>query len=281
MYNYYEPFLLDRYATTLTDVFGRRPCVELGDTYGARQQAVLTAGAGGARNCPTPWHGTRVSPSTDNYPFPYLASPGIPSFYWHTLLLMLGAAVLLIRATGQRFRALGGYFDLACMGAAFLLLETKNIVQFALLFGTTWFVNALVFAGILLSVYLAVEVARHLRLPHRSFLYGALLVSLVTTWVIPPSALLSLSVVPRFFAAVALAFAPVFLANLIFAQRFRDVASLPTAFAANLLGAMIGGMLEYLSLITGYRLLLVVVGALYLLAFTTGLERRSRILARP
>ena len=33
------------------------------------------------------------------------------------------------------------------MGAAFLLLETKNVVQFALLFGTTWFVNSLVFAG--------------------------------------------------------------------------------------------------------------------------------------
>ena len=41
------------------------------------------------------------------------------------------------------------------MGAAFLLLETKNVVQFALLFGTTWFVNALVFAGILLTVLLA------------------------------------------------------------------------------------------------------------------------------
>ncbi len=35
------------------------------------------------------------------------------------------------------------------MGAAFLLLETKSVVQFALLFGTTWFVNALVFGGIL------------------------------------------------------------------------------------------------------------------------------------
>ena len=38
---------------------------------------------------------------------------------------------------------MSGYVDLFFMGAAFLLLETKNIVQFALLFGTTWFVNAL------------------------------------------------------------------------------------------------------------------------------------------
>ena len=30
-------------------------------------------------------------------------------------------------------------------------IETKSVVQFALLFGTTWFVNSLVFAGILLA----------------------------------------------------------------------------------------------------------------------------------
>ena len=55
------------------------------------------------------------------------------------------------------------YVDLFFMGAAFLLLETSNVVRFALLFGTTWFVNALVFAGILASVFLAIEVARRVR----------------------------------------------------------------------------------------------------------------------
>ena len=38
------------------------------------------------------------------------------------------------------------------MGAAFLLLETKSVVQFALLFGTMGVVNSLVFAWILVSV---------------------------------------------------------------------------------------------------------------------------------
>ena len=60
------------------------------------------------------------------------------------------------------------------MGAAFLLLETKNVVQFALLFGTTWFVNALVFFGILLAVLLAVEVARRVPLPPLPWLYALL-----------------------------------------------------------------------------------------------------------
>ena len=60
-----------------------------------------------------------------------------------------------------------------------------------------------------------------------------------------------------------------------FAQRFSGVESSGTAFAANLLGAMVGGTLEYLSLITGYHVLLIVIGVLYGLAFVTGLRSSS------
>jgi hypothetical protein len=272
MYNYYEPFVLNRYAGTLADVYGRAPCVEVGNALASRRQAVLTAGAGAGVNCRTPWHRVKVAEPTDDYPFPYLAHRSIPGFYWHTLVLMLAASVLLVGFAGGSFRALGrmrSYVDLAFMGGAFLLLETKNVVQFALLFGTTWLVNSLVFAGVLLSVWLAIETARHVRLPRPWLLYVALLAALVVAWAIPPAALLSLSPVPRFFAAVAIAFAPIYLANLVFAQRFAAVGSSTVAFAANLLGAIVGGSLEYLSLVTGYRFLLVVVAALYGLAFLT------------
>jgi hypothetical protein len=156
------------------------------------------------------------------------------------------------------------------MGAAFLLLETKNVVQFALLFGTTWFVNALVFFGILLSVLAAVEVARRTRLRQPNLLYLALFGSLVLAWAIPPELVLSLDVPARLAVAVLLAFAPVFLANLVFAQRFGQVSSSTIAFATNLLGAMVGGVLEYSSLLLGYRALLVVVALLYGCAFISG-----------
>jgi hypothetical protein len=165
---------------------------------------------------------------------------------------------------------MGRYVDLMFMGGAFLLLETKNIVQFALPFGTTWVVNSLVFAGILLSVLAAVEVARRVRLPRPIVLFGALFAALAVAWVVPPDDLLGLGTVPRFLLAVLIAFTPIFLANLIFAQRFKDVGSSTTAFGANLLGAMIGGVLEYLALITGYRFLLVLVAVLYALAFVSG-----------
>ena len=95
---------------------------------------------------------------------------------------------------GAARRRMRPYADLFCMGAAFLLLETKNVVQFALLFGTTWFVNSLVFAGILLAVLAAVEVARRVRLPSPSVMYGVLLACLVVAWLVPPAALLGLPV---------------------------------------------------------------------------------------
>src|SRR5262249_32311434 len=92
--------------------------------------------------------------------FPYLPSPSIPPVYLWMLGAILLASLLLVRAAGGPLSRMSSYVDLAFMGAAFLLLETKNIVQFALLFGTTWFVNSLVFAGVLLAVYLAAETAR-------------------------------------------------------------------------------------------------------------------------
>jgi hypothetical protein len=275
MYNYYAPFLMSRYATTIEDAFHRTPCAEVGPPLGGRRLATLTVRPGMAvPNCASFWHGPRTAPATDDRPFPYLQRPTIPGPYRWMLAAIILASLLLVRAGGGSFRRMRSYVDLAFMGAAFLLLETKNIVQFALLFGATWFVNSLVFTGVLVAVYLAVETASRFRLPRPALLYAGLIAALALAWLVPQESLVGLPVVPRFLAGSALAFAPIYLANLIFAQRFASVETSGTAFAANLLGAMIGGTLEYVALITGYRFLLIVIGALYAVAFALGVLRR-------
>jgi hypothetical protein len=65
---------------------------------------------------------------------------------------------------------------------------------------------------------------------------------------------------------------------MVFAQRFRESGDSTTAFGANLLGAMLGGVLEYASLVVGYRWLLVLVAVLYAIAFVTG---RRHLRLRP
>ena len=74
-----------------------------------------------------------------------------------------------------------------------------------------------------------------------------------------------------------MAFAPVFLANLVFSYSFRDTRTADMAFASNLLGAMVGGAMEYVALLSGYRFLLVVVAVLYALAWL--FANRLRLLA--
>jgi Spermine/spermidine synthase domain len=270
MYNYYRtPWLRDRLANTLEAAFGYAPCV---DDEGFSLSMISDTVNPAVLHCGTVWHrpANVVPPATDDHPFVYLDGNSIPWLYRITLVLILLASILLVRPAAGPYRRMAGFVDLFFMGAAFMLLETKNIVQFALLFGTTWFVNALVTAGVLVAVFAAVEVSRHVVVRRPALLYAGLLAALIVAWAIPPESLLALSPLPRFLAAVVIAFAPIFLANMVFAQRFRDTGDSTTAFGANLLGAIIGGILEYASLVIGYRWLLVFVAVLYGLAFITG-----------
>jgi hypothetical protein len=274
MYNYYrEQWLADRLAGTLNDVFGGPPCLDLGtdNTNDVGRKSIFVDSVDrSAISCNATWTPDGravVGPATDDRPFLYLRSPSIPLRYAAALLFVLLASAIVVRFAGGAFRTMSSYLDLFFMGAAFLLLETKSVVQFALLFGTTWFVNALVFAGVLGVVLLAIEVERRMRIGRRRLLFAALFASLFISWLVPPDVLLGLALLPRFLAAVGLTFSPIFIANLIFAERFRDTADPAAAFGANLLGAMIGGTLEYASLLIGFRALLLLVSGLYVLAY--------------
>jgi hypothetical protein len=62
----------------------------------------------------------------------------------------------------------------------------------------------------------------------------------------------------------------VFASNIVFATRFDSTEDPTSAFAANLLGAMIGGCMEYLSLIVGYPALIGLAALFYAAAFALG-----------
>ena len=284
MYNYYrERWLLDRLAHTLEVTYGHRPCIDSTGGRGGRFSLLIVGRNTTDVRCATTWAPVTRSipaPATDDRPFLYLPTRSIPKMYLIAIATILITSLLMIRGFAGPLGQMRGYIDLFFMGAAFLLLETKNVVQFALLFGTTWLVNALVFFGVLVSVFAALEIARRVRFHSPIVLYAALFISLAAAWAIPPSALLSLDVPTRFGAAILLAFTPILLANLVFAERFRAVGSSTIAFGANLFGAMVGGTLEYGSIIVGYRSLLAVVGVLYALSFCFGWAQRKAQVTR-
>ena len=277
MYNYYrEDWLINRLAGTVEEVFGHAPCI---DRFTAVQSLAVMAIGKSADNavCADTWERAEIAasgqeipaPSADDRPFLYLKDASIPQLYLILIGLILAVSLVAIRLVGGPLRQMRGYADLFLMGMAFLLLETRSITTFALLFGTTWLVNALVFAGVLLAVLLAIEVTRRFS-PRRPWVIAALFISLAVAWLVPNAWLLTLPVPVRLLVAVALAFAPIFCANLYFTSRFKEAANPTAAFAANLFGAMIGGCLEYLSLLTGYRFLIVVAALIYLAAVLVG-----------
>src|SRR5260370_41374942 len=123
---------------------GRDPCAQLGGFLQGRRMAVLTVRPSGpVPDCASFWHGTREAPATDNRPFPYLTSASIPPAYLWMLGAILLGSLLLVRLAGGPVTRMRSYLDLALMGAAFLLLATKRIVQFALLVRTSWVVHSL------------------------------------------------------------------------------------------------------------------------------------------
>ncbi len=280
MYNYYrEDWLIDRLGGTARAAFDHEPCIDL---LGGGQAVVTVAKDAANQRCGPQNHvlpASTVAPADDNAPFLYYRGGGIPSVYLWTLGGILLISLLTVRILGGPLRGMRPYFDLFCMGAAFLLLETKNIATFALLFGTTWFVNALVFAGVLIVVLCAVETTRRFRTPPIKVVFAGIALSLLVAYLIKPEWLLALPFFPRLLAAVLLAFVPIFLANVAFAKRFAASDNSQSAFGINLLGSIVGGCLEYSALMLGYSNLLIVVGVLYLVSFVLAPRRGGQILA--
>jgi SAM-dependent methyltransferase len=269
MYNYYrEPWLIDRLARTTQQAFGHAPCI---DSYAQMQAVISIAVDAGDQACGKTWNSATAdpasAPSSDDSPFLYFKGDGFPNFYATTIGLIILLTLITVRKLGGPLGTMRPYADLFFMGVAFLLLQTRGIATFALLFGTTWFINVIVFAGVLLVVLVAVELTARYKTPPLRVLYAAIVASLALSWVVPEAALLGFSIVPRAVFACVLAFLPIFLANLAFAKRFQQSGDSQAAFAVNLLGAIIGGCLEYSALMIGYNNLLVLAGAIYLLAF--------------
>ncbi len=213
---------------------------------------------------------------TDDWPFLYLNGKNIPSDYLTAIGSLLACSLISVAALRRRsFGAGDVHFGLLGMG--FLLLETKSINDCTLYFGATWFVTMIVVAGVLLMVLAANLVAD--RAKAFSFgMYVPLLVTLVLLLMAPREEILGLSFAGRLAWSLLAVPLPIFFAGIIFSTTFRQSANPSAVFGANLIGAMVGGFCEYLTMAIGnHRLSLLVIvaylGSLLTLAFA---KRRGR-----
>ena len=291
IYNYFrEPWLVDRLANTAATAFGHEPWVHvheasafLGVMMAGPRLATLTTPppipdrvtAFGQSHAPSPgrMHSRDVSiePATDDWPFLYLKYRHIPSHYLWAIAMILGISVgaVLLLTRGQAGAWSWQFF---LLGAGFMMLETKSIIQLALLWGSTWVVASLAIASVLTMALIANFIVSRIEV-RRAWLVGGVLLGLLgVNYLIPIGAISfgSLWLESAFYAA--LIFSPIICAGLLFGSAIKHSQSVARDYGTNLLGAMAGGVGEYLSLVTGFNLLLVVIAVAYVGAV---LARRS------
>jgi spermidine synthase len=261
MYNQYRwEWLVNKIAAATAKVFGKAPLI--------LTDGPTTLLAVGAEIDSSGYQQDGFEKlATDDWPFVYMQKPGIHWLYIGMIGLFMLASVFGVYVVAPAGTLRQPDFPFFFMGMAFLLLETKSLAFFSLLFGTTWIVNSAAFAGILISVLVANLMVQGFKIRVRLPLYIFLFASLIVAFVIPPSFFLTFeSVITRFVLGTLFMFLPIFFANLVFSREFRDTNESTRAFGWNLLGAVAGGGLEYLSLLIGFRNLLWVVAVCYLLA---------------
>jgi SAM-dependent methyltransferase len=202
---------------------------------------------------------------SDDWPFLYLREPAIPALTLRGMAVVgvLSLFILLVFAPVRRVRPNSQMFFL---GAGFMLLETKGVVHMALLFGSTWMVNSIVFFAILCMILLSNLYVLGVRPRRRWPYYGLLILTLALSSIMPMADFLALPGISKTIASCAVVFIPVFFAGVIFATSFRDSRHPDVDFGSNIGGIILGGLTEFFSLVVGFNHLLAIAIGFYLLS---------------
>ena len=153
-----------------------------------------------------------------------------------------------------------------------MLIETKAVVTMALLFGSTWVVNSVVFIAVLVMILLANLWTFRQDPAHLWTYYVLLLASLALNVIIPLDFFLGINRAIQVLGSCLLVFVPIFFAGVIFAVCFKRSTHPDTAFGVNVAGAMMGGLAEYSSMTLGFRYVVLVAIVFYVFS-ALGLRR--------
>jgi len=288
-----KPFIADRMAVIVRDVFGKEPIAfrvpttevgwggvmfVAGDLDAVKSQISMNERLSGLIDT---WKvrlpldlAYTTKPTTDDWPYLYLERPRIP-----ILFVLLGGLMGLLVLHAKRAFALPAvmnparwtreHWHFAFLGAGFLLLEVQNISKAAVVLGNTWVVNAVVISGILAMVLLAnLIVSRRSEIPLVP-VYAALIGSTLALFFVDLARFAFMPFPVKAAVVGLLTSVPILFSGIAFIKAFSRVKHKDVALGANLLGALVGGVLQSLSFLVGMKALLLLVALFYALAFRT------------
>jgi len=282
-----KPYVADRMGTALEQVFGHKPVAFRVPVNGYGWGGVvfvvgpdeatvrhLIAAQPGLPALIEQWQArhpitlpgtTRLA--TDDWPYIYLEKPTVPVLYFLLagvlgLLFLRGVRKLgsgeVVRAWGKT----GTHFFF--LGAAFMLLEVQNISKAAVVLGNTWVVNAVIISGVMVMILLAnLIAARCPRLPLAP-VYALLVASCLGLYALDLSTFAFLPYATKAVVVGLLTSLPMLFSGIVFVRSFADADRKDAALGANLMGALVGGLLQSITFVIGIKALLLIVAALYI-----------------
>ncbi|MFQ5464970.1 MAG: spermidine synthase, partial [Thermodesulfobacteriota bacterium] len=216
---------------------------------------------------------------TDDWPFLYLEKKMIPREYWTMLAVVPLISLFLITVIGRGgwrrdgSGVLGGFSPkFFLLGAGFMLLETKSITSFALIFGSTIDVVSVVLASILSAILVSNLVIHRFGLKGLTAPYILTVSTIAVLYFVPLGPFVTLHGTAKLAASSVVIAAPIFFSAMVFGVSFSRSTRIDADFGSNIFGAVVGGMSEYFSMATGFSALYILSMAAYLAAFA--LERR-------
>ncbi|MEO7111805.1 MAG: methyltransferase domain-containing protein [Polyangiaceae bacterium] len=211
---------------------------------------------------------------TDDWPFLYLPVRAVPFAYLIVVALLMATSAIILRVKGVQIGKMSpARWHMFFMGAAFLLMEVHAINRLALVFGTTWVVSAITISLVLIFIMLANLIVIKKPVPY-AIGYGGLFLSLIVSWWIEPGIIRDAGLVPSMgYALVHIV--PIFFAALVFARSFTASEEAGPALGANMLGAAMGGWVEYASMATGIRMLVLLALGMYVLSLIALLRSKA------
>jgi SAM-dependent methyltransferase len=214
--------------------------------------------------------------ATDDWPFLYLRRPMIPDLSLRGMAIMGSLALVLLWLFGPVRR--GNRDDrheeaqpavdarMFFLGAGFMLIETKAVVHMALLFGSAWMVNSVVFFAVLIMILVANAFVLKFKPKSLGIYYAGLFAAIALNALVPLDFFLGMNRTLQVAGSCLLVFAPIAFAGVIFAVSFSRATRPDRAFGANIAGAMLGGLAENTSMLLGFRYLVLVALAFYALS---------------
>ena len=287
-----KPFIIDRMASCIKEIFGYEPVVfripadqsgwggvlfvtgdrQVIEGQLAANHHLATKIKEWQADSPIRLTGT-TQITTDDWPYIYLEKATIPTLYYLLAVLML---ILFVRCKRRLklTRVFSGWspsqWHFFFLGAAFLLLEVQNISKASVVLGNTWWVNAVIISGILSMILAAnlIETKWPKRLP-RNLVWSCLIGSCIALYFIDISRFGFLPYATKSLIVGTLTTLPMLFSGIVFIRSFTRVERKDLALGANLIGSLVGGLLQSITFVTGIKALLLVVAALYVAAMLT------------